>query len=419
MDQEMKTFLINSKKFWDLYEGIQYDYTKEMLTGIFDQATVSYYDENNVEQVEKVASLAEKVPIDVCNIIGQIVGARSKGLSRLKIRFVSDNDQKKWDEFLDEQPLSLFDDIAAAVELYQKATVSLVDNPTKNCKIDVEVLKPHDLIVELEPGTRQIKRARLVEWKDDSPDEGKEPRSLNGLMPIELRQSKRGSYYLPLRESLLQSQLVVNYDLFLLNVQKLYQGKSVLVIKGARQRGGVIPITSNRAIDVDVDGDAQYISPDSKISDLIEAHKLGLKRVFKEYCMSEDYASADQYGAESGYAIKLRSIELNEYVDKTIPIYKRFLKKFIAQVGAVYAEKGSVPFGEYTIEVLPRVVERSPDEIMRQEKHDLELGVLDLVDVVMSRYGKNEEDAKAYLDARSDRKDKYGSSVQRVGVIGF
>jgi len=333
--------------------------------------------------------LFNSVAHDYINIPSEIYKLKSKTLSRKNIGFTQDSDKQLLNEFIESNG-DFFAKLNLYIEAFGQIVLKFTESKDDKHNVLVDILSPYSFKLVND------KVYEIIETDDDE----------KLLKPTEYLVI--GSEQKP--TTLYARTLGINEVLIDLNCQIKYQAFSVPVVTGLDEgEDNKIILGANRMIRFSgfKESNFEFVSPDSKIKELLDALYAKIILVCRSENIPEDYLLPNQrQGDESGYAIKLRNEPLTQYYDERFPYLLNCLYAFFTAYNQFAGEKSLRSFSE-TVVVTDKIHKDilTYAENIQIDNFLLKLNLMDKIDVVQKYIGCTEQEAIEYIKKREARSE--------------
>lgn len=258
------------------------------------------------------------------------------------------------------------------------------------------------------------------------PDSGRIDNPYAVIQFIQWRDSLDPCYYWPvgIGERLVRINHAINLTLSDIMQACLYQGFSVMKIKGNSQNIEVGP-QGMIELGVDENADAQYITPDAKILDMIEAVKFQVQLAYSMFGLKSQDPLRIALDASSGTAILMSKADAFEYREKRAVMLRRYIDQTIRMLMHVYAVEKGIKFDAATadiqIDIAPPDVPIPSSEKIETDRFALEIGTISPVDIFLRDHPgwEREEAIEELVKIAAEREQIQSRSAQlRIANAG-
>ena len=237
-------------------------------------------------------------------------------------------------------------------------------------------------------------------------DENPEGLNIYGKMPLipVFRDGKPDTYYLDTSASqdLIRGHLKICDLLTTKHQNQKFQSFGWAIAKGEMDNNH-LKIAPDVITRIEVDSDIQILSPPDTSQSIDASVRSMYKMLCQNYHLSTSFVDESEQ-ASSGISLAIRNIELRDKRKMDISRFRAFEHKLHDTERMIINHHTGVDIGELEMVDFGEMAEVYSEKEKREiEKLDLEMGIIDLVDVVLSRNPDLEtrENAEEYLSERN------------------
>jgi len=231
-----------------------------------------------------------------------------------------------------------------------------------------------------------------------------------------------GSFFGAMDESLINAQETLNVMLTSLNQLTKYQGFSQPVLKGCDAKTPIMvdpsrPIRIPAAMRDEQQGEFLFVTPQSKISEILDEVEKLIERTCSRYGISSTALRGDT-SAMSGYALKIKDAKLERRRVDSTPLCRAALLEWWNVLKVIHnthsAASEQVPTdAELLIDFAEPEYSENPASQLDMQMKQIELGLVSPIDIMMRENPDLDEATakKKYEQNLADRqatKKKYG-----------
>ena len=239
------------------------------------------------------------------------------------------------------------------------------------------------------------------------------------LIPV-FRDGKPDTFYMDTDASqeLCRSHLKIVDLMTTKHQNQKFQSFGMIIAKGEMQNDH-LQIAPDVITRVEIDSDIQILSPPDTSQSIDSSIRTMYKMVAQNYNLSTSFVDESEQ-ASSGISLAIRNTELRDRRKQDISRWREFEHNLHEMERLIIYTHTGVDIGDLEMVDFNETEEvYTPIERRQIEKADLDMGLIDLVDIVLSRNPdlESREDAEEYLAERNKSSNKIKQKSDTEGNI--